>query len=134
MDEPEDRLAGESVRGSLGVCVLAVLAHQDAHGYSVAVRLGELGLARVRAGAVYPVLTRLEEEGALDATWTQGIGGPGRKVYRITPNGRARLEAVTHGVAQRAEVLAHLVVAGQGQGEGGQVEAGDLPAAVGSGR
>lgn len=134
MDESEDRLTGEAVRGSLGVCVLAVLAHESAHGYAVAVRLGELGLARVRAGAVYPVLTRLEEEGALDATWTQGAGGPGRKVYRITVAGRARLAAVAHGVAGRAEVLDRLVAADQSKAEDEQVEADNLPAAVGSGR
>lgn len=134
MDEVEDRLAGEAVRGSLGVCVLAVLAHESAHGYAVAVRLGELGLARVRSGAVYPVLTRLEEEGALEATWTQGAGGPGRKVYRITAAGRARMAAVAHGVAGRAEVLDRLVAAGQSEAEGEQVEVSDLPAAVRSGR
>lgn len=133
MEETEERLSGEAVRGSLGVCVLAVLAHQGAHGYAVAVRLGELGLARVRAGAVYPVLTRLEEEGALESTWTQGAGGPGRKVYRITTAGRARLSAVAHGVVQRAGVLQRLVVAGQSE-DGGQVEADDLSAAAGGGR
>ncbi len=114
MDVDEDRLVADAARGSLGVCVLAVLAHQEAHGYAVAVRLGEVGLARVRAGVVYPVLTRLEEEGALEATWTQGAGGPGRKVYRVTAAGRQRLAAAAGELARRGEALQQLVRAGAG--------------------
>lgn len=136
MDDAEDRLIADAVRGGLGVCVLAVLAHQDAHGYAVAVRLGEMGLALVRAGAVYPVLTRLEEEGALAATWTQGAGGPGRKVYRATEAGRQRLAAAAAEVARRGEALQQLVRAGAeaGSSEGAGADALERPAAAGSRR
>ena len=78
------------VRTSLALAVLAVLEEGDRHGYALAQRIAELGLGPVRGGALYPVLGRLETEGAVAADWQAGEGGPGRKVYRLTTEGRAR--------------------------------------------
>jgi PadR family transcriptional regulator PadR len=79
------------VRASLGLVVLAVLQEGDRHGYALAQRITELGLSPVRGGALYPVLGRLETEGAVEALWQAGEGGPGKKVYSITDLGRLRL-------------------------------------------
>ncbi|WP_299036908.1 PadR family transcriptional regulator [uncultured Pseudokineococcus sp.] len=103
-----DRLAAESTRGALGTWVLAVVAEADAHGYAVAVRLRELGITEVRPGAVYPVLGRLEEEGSVAATWAEGEGGPGRKVYRATPAGRERLTRLLAQWRERTDALLRL--------------------------
>ena len=81
------------VRASLGLAVLAVLEEGDRHGYALAQRITELGLSPVRGGALYPVLGRLETEGAVEALWQAGEGGPGKKVYSITDLGRRRLIA-----------------------------------------
>ena len=78
------------VRTSLALAVLAVLEEGDRHGYALAQRIAELGVGPVRGGALYPVLGRLETEGAVAADWQAGEGGPGRKVYRLTTEGRAR--------------------------------------------
>ncbi|MEV6599809.1 PadR family transcriptional regulator [Actinoplanes sp. NPDC051346] len=81
------------LRGALELAVLAVLAEEDRHGYALAHRLAEEGLGAVRGGALYPVLGKLEASGAVRATWQPGEGGPGRKVYAITADGRDRLVA-----------------------------------------
>ncbi|OJF14465.1 PadR family transcriptional regulator [Couchioplanes caeruleus subsp. caeruleus] len=81
------------LRGALELAVLAVLAEEDRHGYALAHRLAEQGLGTVRGGALYPVLGKLEASGAVRATWQPGDGGPGRKVYAITADGRDRLLA-----------------------------------------
>ena len=81
------------VRASLGLAVLAVLDEGDRHGYALAQRITELGLSPVRGGALYPVLGRLEAEGAVEALWQAGEGGPGKKVYSMTELGRERLVA-----------------------------------------
>ena len=81
------------VRASLGLAVLAVLEEGDRHGYALAQRITELGLAPVRGGALYPVLGRLEAEGVVEALWQAGEGGPGKKVYSMTDLGRQRLVA-----------------------------------------
>ncbi len=79
------------VRATLDVAVLAVLVEGDLHGYALAQRLGELGFGQVRGGVLYPVLGRLEGEGAVRSSWRPGEGGPGRKVYALTDAGRTRL-------------------------------------------
>lgn len=79
------------MRGVLSLCVLAVVAEQETYGYAVAQRLQEAGLGAVRGGTLYPVLTRLEQEGLLRSSWRAGDGGPGRKFFAVTAAGRATL-------------------------------------------
>lgn len=79
------------MRGVLSLCVLAVVAEQETYGYAVAQRLQGAGLGTVKGGTLYPVLTRLEQEGLLTSTWREGDGGPGRKFFAITAAGRAAL-------------------------------------------
>lgn len=57
------------------------------HGYDVAAKLEGLGVGTVPGGTLYPILRRLEEEGFLRSEWTAGEGGPGRKMYTLTPSG-----------------------------------------------
>lgn len=79
-------------RGLLSTCVLAALDEGAGHGYALAQRLQASGLGPVKGGALYPVLNRLEEEGAVSSTWREGEGGPGRKVFSLTDSGHARLD------------------------------------------
>ena len=81
------------LRASLGLAVLSVLVGGDLHGYALAQQITDHGLGPVRGGALYPVLGRLESEGAVESIWTAGEGGPGRKVYTLTEQGRERLGA-----------------------------------------
>lgn len=79
-------------RAALPLCLLGILDGETrSYGYALLGRLGEAGLDGVKAAALYPALTRLEEEGAVEVEWGAGDGGPGRKYYRITEEGRARL-------------------------------------------
>lgn len=80
------------IRASLALAVLAVLTEGARHGYALAQRIAELGLAPVRGGALYPVLGRLESEGSVESLWQAGDGGPGKKVYSLTESGRRRLD------------------------------------------
>lgn len=82
---------GPWLRGMLGLAIMAVLAHQDTHGYAIAQALQERGFGRVTGGSLYPVLGRLEESGQVVARWAEGDGGPGRKVYALTEAGRLAL-------------------------------------------
>src|SRR5699024_3235900 len=79
MSDPE--LSREWQRGLLSTCVLATLAQGSAHGYAVAQHLQKAGIGPVKGGALYPVLNRLEDEGAVTSVWREGQGGPGRKVF-----------------------------------------------------
>ncbi|MDH2387569.1 PadR family transcriptional regulator [Streptomyces sp. HNM0663] len=80
------------MRGVLPLCLLSVLDSEDrSYGYALLGRLSDAGLENIKAATLYPALTRLEEEGAVEVEWGAGDGGPGRKYYRITERGRARL-------------------------------------------
>lgn len=79
-------------RAALPLCLLGVLATEEkSYGYALLSRLTDAGIDGVKAATLYPALTRLEEEGAVEIEWGAGEGGPGRKYYRITDKGRARL-------------------------------------------
>ncbi|CAA9309751.1 MAG: Transcriptional regulator, PadR family [uncultured Friedmanniella sp.] len=80
-------------RAALELCVLACVAELGTtHGYQVARRLAERGLGEVKGGTLYPVLTRLEEQGLTTTRWVEGHGGPGRKLVHVSDAGRAALD------------------------------------------
>ncbi|MGV9847514.1 PadR family transcriptional regulator [Streptomyces sp. NPDC003442] len=79
------------LRGMLPLLLVALLAQGDQHGYALVQQLAAQGFGTVRGGALYPVLGRLENDGLVEAHWQAGEGGPGRKVYRLTDAGWARL-------------------------------------------
>ena len=95
-----DPWPGEWLRGVLDVCVLAVLAEGTTYGYAISARLDELGLGAVKGGTLYPLLTRLEQAGLVTTQWQPGVGGPGRKYFALTDDGRADL--ARRGAAWRA--------------------------------
>lgn len=85
-DEPNPWL-----RGALDLCLLSLLTDGEAYGYELAGRLSELGVGTVAGGSLYPALLRLEKAGHLVAEWRAGDGGPGRKYYRLSGEGREAL-------------------------------------------
>ena len=78
----------EWLRGVLGVCVLRVLQDGPSYGYAITQRLTEAGLGAVKGGTLYPLLGRLEEAGHVEVEWRPGEGGPGRKYFALTDQGR----------------------------------------------
>ena len=73
--------------------VLAILADGDSYGYAILQRVRDLSAGRIEwtDGMLYPVLHRLERQGAVKARWEIADNGRRRKYYRITAAGRAQL-------------------------------------------
>ena len=113
-----DRWPAEWLRGVLAVTVLAVIAEGETYGYLIAQRLEEAGLGQIKGGTLYPLLSRHESNGLVTSTWREGDGGPGRKFYRITPEGNRELERLRKDWAAFATITASLI--------GSRVEEGDL--------
>ena len=109
-------LTGEWLRGLLGTCALAALARGSAHGYAVVQQLQAAGLGPIKGGALYPVLNRLERDGAVTAEWREGEGGPGRKVFTLTAAGRAHLVSLRDGWTPFAQTVAGLLDAPDADG------------------
>jgi PadR family transcriptional regulator len=81
------------LRGVLDLCLLAVIEEGPAYGYEMTKRLRARGLSIVGEGSIYPLLGRLEREGLVETYRAASNGGPPRKYYRASPDGRNALAA-----------------------------------------
>lgn len=81
----------EWLRGVLTAAVLSIVSEGEIYGYLLAQRLKAGGLGAVKGGTLYPLLSRLEQDGDVVTSWREGAGGPGRKYYSISPTGEQRL-------------------------------------------
>lgn len=99
--DSEQRFAQQLKKGVLEMLVLQLLARQPCHGYELIVRLRDAGggLLDLKEGTLYPILYRLEEEGAISSAWSSPNGTkPGkvpRRIYTVTPKGLALLQRET---------------------------------------
>lgn len=79
-------------RGSLELCILAILARGKRYGYDIVQALsGAEGLV-IKEGTIYPLLNRLKAEGLVDAEWQPSPEGPARKYYTLTAAGLRTLD------------------------------------------
>jgi DNA-binding PadR family transcriptional regulator len=74
--------------------VLSILAEDDSYGYAILQRVRELsgGHLEWTDGMLYPVLHRLGRLGHVEARWEVADSGRRRRYYRITPQGREKLQ------------------------------------------
>ena len=86
----------QMLKGVLPLLLLRLVADAEDYGYSVVLRLHELGLTDLVEGTVYPALSRLESRGLLASRLVPSVSGPARKYYEITPAGS---EELTRGVS-----------------------------------
>ncbi len=81
--------------GTLVLLILRVLRGGTLHGYAIAQRIHVLSseVLHVEEGSLYPALQKILLKGWVTAEW--GISETNRKVrfYRLTADGRKRLEA-----------------------------------------
>lgn len=87
-----DTFERELMRGSLDLMVLSVLADGANYGYLIQKRVREAGgdMIKLQAGTLYPLLHRLEADGAIKSKWDHSTGRK-RKWYELTPAGRRRM-------------------------------------------
>jgi len=78
-------------KGVLEFCILSLLSAKEAYTSELIVTLKESKLLVVE-GTVYPLLTRLKNDGLLEYRWEESAGGPPRKYYKTTPEGNRFLE------------------------------------------
>jgi PadR family transcriptional regulator, regulatory protein PadR len=86
-------MKSDAFNGQLDSLILATVAEEPAHGYSILQRLRQRssGAFELAEGTLYPALHRLERDGLLASSWSTGSGRR-RRVYDVTPAGRAALQ------------------------------------------
>ena len=86
----------ELKRGSIQLCLLALLAKEEKYGFQILHELRDRsnGFFDLKEGTLYPALRRLEERAFVESAWHEpgaGEGGIPRKYYRLTDRGRRAL-------------------------------------------
>lgn len=86
-------------KGTTPLLILALLEHENRHGYELS-RLIESrsgGVVRIHAASLYPLLYRLERKGWIEGHWLEKAGARRRRFYRLTKEGRRQLAAQRQG-------------------------------------
>ena len=95
-------------QGTLALMVLKTLdVLGPLHGYGLARRIEQISgdVFAVNQGTIYPVLLKLEQEGAIASDW--GVSENNRKArfYRLTRAGRRQLQAETRDWRQITAII-----------------------------
>jgi PadR family transcriptional regulator, regulatory protein PadR len=77
-------------KGVLEFCILSVLRDKEAYTSEILDTLKSAKLLVVE-GTVYPLLTRLKNDGLLNYRWEESTSGPPRKYYGLTEIGKTFL-------------------------------------------
>ena len=77
-------------KGLLEYCILSIIHKNEAYASDILDTLKAANLVVVE-GTVYPLLTRMKNEGLLSYRWQESTGGPPRKYYALTKNGQQLL-------------------------------------------
>lgn len=74
---------------------LVLLKEENSYGYELMEHIEEhFGFEQINAGSVYRTLRQMEKEGLCSSEWdVHGEGRPPRRMYAITDEGEAYLEA-----------------------------------------
>lgn len=82
--------AAQLRRGAAEACVLSLLRGRERYGFELARALIDNGLV-ASEGTIYPLLTRLRQQGLVETTWRESTEGPPRRYYRLTEDGQIAL-------------------------------------------
>jgi PadR family transcriptional regulator PadR len=75
-------------KGVLEFCILGILQRREAYPSDILAALKDARLIIVE-GTLYPILTRLKNDGLLGYRWEESAQGPPRKYYSITDIGKS---------------------------------------------
>jgi PadR family transcriptional regulator PadR len=97
------------LQGTLALMVLKTLdLLGPLHGYGIARRIEQISgdLLAVNQGTLYPLLLKLEQEGAIASDWGASENNRRARFYRLTRAGRKQLQTETRDWEQTAAIIA----------------------------
>jgi len=106
--EKADSTIAQMRKGVLEMCVVAAISSREAYASDILDRLKQSHLIVVE-GTLYPILTRLKNEGFLSYRWEESNSGPPRKYYSITPEGLVFLSELRSGWNELVSAVSALV-------------------------
>ena len=100
------------LQGTLALMVLKTLdVLGPLHGYGLARRIEQISgdLLAVNQGTLYPVLLKLEQEGAIESEWGASDNNRRARFYSLTAAGTRQLKAETAKWTDMAAVVAGIL-------------------------
>jgi PadR family transcriptional regulator, regulatory protein PadR len=100
-------------QGTLALMVLKTLdVLGSLHGYGIARRIEQISgdLLAVNQGTLYPLLLKLEQEGAIASEWGASENNRRARFYRLTRDGRKQLQAEARDWEQTAAIIGRFFV------------------------
>jgi PadR family transcriptional regulator PadR len=94
-------------KGVLEYCILSIISKKEVYASDILFQLKEAELIVVE-GTLYPLLTRLKNDGLLSYRWEESKSGPPRKYYEITETGKEFLKGLDKGWKDLVEAVEKL--------------------------
>jgi PadR family transcriptional regulator PadR len=88
--DPMDKWEVQLRKGCLELAILGALWTGRQYGLEILRGLERDSELVLSEGTVYPLLSRLKNDGLLESEWVEAEAGHPRKYYRLTPIGRRR--------------------------------------------
>lgn len=84
----------EMRRGVVELCLLTAVQEREGYGYEIIQRIKEQSGIELTESTVYPMLTRLANQGLLSTRQEPSPQGPSRRYFKLTANGKRKYEAM----------------------------------------
>jgi PadR family transcriptional regulator PadR len=101
-------------QGTLALMILKTLeVLGPLHGYGIARRIEQISgdVLLVNQGTLYPVLLRLEQEGAIESDWGASENNRRARYYRLTREGRRELDSEVKDWHQTTAIMSRFLSA-----------------------
>ena len=97
-------------KGTAELAILSLLQEGPLHGYELARRIEvqTKGALSFSLAALYPLLYRMEQRGWIRGAWELSANGRRRRCYRLTPQGKKKLQPLRAEWTELFRALRHL--------------------------
>ena len=88
-----ENIKSQMRKGILEYCILSIINKQEVYTSDILEALRQANLLVVE-GTLYPLLSRLKNNGLLSYRWQESTDGPPRKYFTLTDEGKEMLESL----------------------------------------
>lgn len=94
-------------KGILELCILSIIARGEVYASDIIEELKSAKMIVVE-GTLYPLLTRLKNEGLLKYRWEESTAGPPRKYFQLTEDGSLYIAELNKTWEELTVAVAHI--------------------------